>query len=342
MLIVNDKIVDLKATSGEFASYAKDFREKMGAYRAKYGDVIRFLRKNAYKRNASGLTEPVVPWTISFKQTAVGKNGDTETWKYAKGTPRKKDGQYILTQPSHLMMADWNVSLLTDADLAYFVISKTQEFKNGTIYIDDPAAVARKQAAEKRREVELNNVLYGEMSPLADDDTLQAVAASWGVSNTDKKDPNVVRLELEALIRSREKEKNKDPNVKGVKEFLASLGNVKEEIRRRHLIKWGEDHHIIHYNGSSLYYELTATGDRLVYIPVNKLKGRFEYFCDQVLQDRNAKMWDELKHNLITQEYLDTIKKVDDIKWLCKESGIKYVGVKFQDLKQQISEIYAG
>ena len=343
MLICNDKILNHKAVKGDGTGHYEidvDYKKLQAELRSAHGEILRFIRPGVFKKNSSGLMEPVPFMTVNLKSNRVTDKGESEYWLYADSVPKKKDGAYVLSRTAKFMGSDMVLSTKEDMDLIYFLVRLSEQYKRGDFIIDDPKKMARATADAKRTAAAINTALYGALSPLADDATMKEVAASWGLSNVDKKSGDEVRIEFEALLPKMDKAKKKNHRAKGSKEFLASLGNIDDEMRKRGLIRRGEDKGYIKYVGKIFKYVTGDTEEELLFIPNERTGGRFEYFCDVMLRENNLANWKNLKTLIIDEKYIDSITRMEDIRWLCKEEGINQKQKSLDSLKGELKEIY--
>lgn len=339
MLIVNNEIFNHNAP--EYKKTADRYKELRSELERAHGPIIRFIRPVKRLRSSTGLMEPVPYMTVNLKANVINSKGEAEYWLYTSGSlPKKKDGVFTLSRTALFMGEDMVLSTKDDMDLIFFLHELSQQYKQKDFIIDNPKADARAVADKKRTAAAINTALYGALSPLADDATMKEVAASWGLSNVDKKSGDEVRIEFEALLPKMDKEKKTNHRAKGSKEFLASLGNIDDEMRKRGLIRRGEDKGYIKYVGKIFKYVVGDTEEELEFIPNERTGGRFEYFCDVMLRENNFAKWKNLKTLIIDEQYIDSITRMEDIRWLCKEEGINQKQKSLDSLKGELKEIY--
>lgn len=343
MLIINNEVLNPKDLSDkktkDFLQFAKEFREEHAGKR-----YLRYIRNTPLQRNKSGLYEPVTPILFPRIATVPSFSGAPETWIYTETMPSKKEGMFVLREKSITLGYEVIVSLETQMDYIYW-LENNPLFKK-YFKLDDPAAEHRMQVAIKRKTANLTQALYADNSPLSDDDKLKDVASAWGIPNVKNKEADTVRIELEDLLKQREAQKAKNPSVEGIDEFMSSLGNIDDEIRKRALLRRGVDSGIIEFDRKHWYYVIKGQEEeediRLVFIPMEQTREslHFKYFCKQILDDKNAKLWKQVKSALINAEFIDGINKLDDIRWICREEGISTHHKALDTLKDEVKAAF--
>lgn len=343
MLICNEKILNHNAQKGDDSGHYElkvDYKRLQSELKKAHGPIIRLVRPGVFKKNSSGLMEPVPHMTVNLKTNRVNDKGESEYWLYADSMPKKKDGAYVLSRTAKFMGSDMVLSVQEDMDLLYFLVRLSEQYKRGEFIIDDPKAIARAKADVERNKAAVNAALFGSLSPLADDEKLKNVAASWGMSKVDEKTGDQIRLEFTGLLEMMDKEKKRNHRAKGTKEFLESLGNIDDEMRKRGLIKRGEDRKYIRYDGKTFKYVVSETNDELLYIPSDKLISRFDHLCDYMFREANTVKWNNLKKVIIDESFINDITRIEDLRWLCREENINQKQKSLDSLKSELKEIY--
>lgn len=338
MLIVNNEIFNHK--DAKFKKTADRYKKLRSELESAHGKIIRFIRPVKRPRSSTGLMEPIPYMTVNLQANSVNPLGEAEYWLYADSLPKKKDGVFILSRTARFMGEDMVLSTETDMDLIFFLHDLSQQYKQKDFVIDNPKAKARAVADKKRNDAAVNTALYGALSPLADDEKLKNVAMSWGMSGVETKTGDQIRIEFEGILEKMDDQKKKDHRAKGTKEFLESLGNIDDEMRKRGLIKRGEDKKYIKYDSKTYKYVVSETNDELLFIPSKKMISRFDHFCDYMLKDANFARWANLKKVIIDEEFIDSITRIEDLRWLCREENINQKQKSLDSLKGELKEIY--
>jgi len=342
MLIVNNEILNLQNPNDKRAI---EFKRWQSDFRKNHEESVRYVRNKPVKKNKSGLAEKVTPHTIPMISSATASDGSQETWMYSPIIPPKKEGIFRLDRKGMLIGYDITFTLDRDIELLYYLTQKNNVFKKH-FKLDDPAAEARKRVEEERIKADINQALFATNSPLANDSKLMEVAAAWGIGELNRKDVSVVRFELRDRLVQLDLQQKKDPLVKGSKEFLASLGDIDDEIRKRSLIRRAIDAGKLKYEKREFYFIIAETPDRpaerLFYVPPEKTKDfdAFEYFCTQLLSPFNEAIWKKVKKVIIDSDYLNGITRMDDIRWLAKEESISQKQKSLDDLKGELIALY--
>ena len=76
----------------------------------------------------------------------------------------------------------------------------------------------------------------------------------------------------------------------------------------------------------------------MVHIPTPKTNSHFEHFCTQVFNPLNGELWRKVKAAAIDGDYVDGIKKMDDIRWLCREEDVNQKNKTLETLKSEVRE----
>jgi hypothetical protein len=199
-------------------------------------DFINFT-KLVDEKDSQGITRKV-QWIYS--EEPLPKDGDTID------TSNAKKGKWFFKQ-------DKISETISDPDLAFFLYHchpKFGEAKNRALYqLVDRKHEAKTHVSKRQGEVEFQYVLYGENSPLQQDDSkLRIVARAWDVKNVGDKDKEILLQELEAAVQKGETyKKNGNKNSRGIAEFLedTKLGEITKVMS---YIKMAQEQEIIGIN----------------------------------------------------------------------------------------------
>jgi len=350
MILINSQPLDVNAEKDEthpLHSQALEFKAGVKNLREMFKSQIKFVRPGYPKKNRGtdskgreieNMTEPTPPTRIPLQARAVGRNGIQEIWDYCDGRARLlPNNLWEATGKRSIMPTDsFIIDLESKPDLAFFLYYKSPLVLSGQWIVYDPDGDAKAKGDKKRLELDLNHALYGVLS---DDniEQLKVVAQAYGISRTDKKHPDNIRVELEKAVLDGEVKKRSDPTARGVKEFIEEL-KVTDSVKLRSLVMVGIDDDKIKWSGDGRY----KVGEReLCKVPATELTRKQDYLCNHLLMMANRPKLQDLLKDLVTKEYLD---KADSkaIFWLARMMGEKVEFKPKEEIKEIVYKIFIG
>lgn len=356
MILINSKPLEkiaLQDSNHPMHSYALEYDKGMKDLRDKFGDKIVFYRTgyprrckgiDARNRPVENMAEPTPPLIIKFSARVYGDAG-MEIWEYSPGQARPlPNGLWEATGKRSLFVTEiLSVSIDKEQDFAFWLyykspyvsrkLDRTGKPRKGRIYLHDPVTEARLKGDKKRAELDLNTAIYSILGT-GNEDQLRLVAQSFGIGEVDKKDPDQIRLELEAAVLANEQKKKTSPHSRGVKEFLDDV-KITDATRIRGLINTAIEDKVITWNPDG-YFKI---GDAdICKVPPRDLERKQDFLCNFLLNPGNKKKLSDLLEAIITKEYLDKITDTKTFYWLARAIGIS-PGFKKGDALRE--EIYA-
>lgn len=370
MLILNGKLFDpASKMEDEMVSARAHYLECVKALNDRYKKYgyLKLVRRKPIQKNKTGLLEPIpaiifpakvhIPaqFSLKAKQNERDQYGGMETWAYSKGSPIRKDGEYIHTPQSIKVFTQEMVLFLDrDIELIYFLLYKSQSVyypeavekygkrSGGDFILDDKDERERRIADGRKLASKLNAAIYGDKSsPLYEESTLRAVAAAWGVEGSldEKATDDEVRNMLFADVEAKQKEKEKTGAGKGVEEFLEFI-NYDDAIRARALIIDAIDRKLVVYDKVKFTYIYASSNQPLLIIPDKAKTRKFDYLCDYLLSAPNAVAWEKFRREVIDVTYLDN-RDFKWIKWLAKIEDIPVAAKSEEALREALKARYA-
>jgi hypothetical protein len=225
---------------------------------------------------------------------------------------------------------NYTVSLKTQPDLAFYLYYKSPMY--GTLLkVDDPSAKAREEGDKARADLELQTALYGR---LADETELRIICQSWGIRGADKKHPDVLRKELNGVVKNGDKLKKRDATARGTAELLADL-KITDSVRLRSFVMAAIDKEQVKWMPDGKY----RIGEReLCKVPVAEIKEKFTYLCNHLGNAANRDKLKEVIRDLADKEYLDGLTDDKQFFWLARMLELP---IEFKK-KEEIREIVYG
>ena len=315
MLIKNNKLFNPGVKKGdEDYETAERYNTEVSSLIKKHGTRLIFKRTRKYSMSKNGLRMPMPPMILPLRGSRT-VDGKPEEWMYVEGLPPKKDGVFDQRQRGLMIGAEKVIDMEKQPDLGWFLYY-ISPLMNKEIVLYDPKLEHRQKADQRRMAVALENALFGD-SPLSDSGVLKTVAEAWGV-NSFHKDPDELRFELESLLKRRDNEKLKDTSVRGSKEFLKDIKIIGTVTFKKSFLQRGVSSDIIKIEKSGDVV-MTATGEKLLFVPPEKLSDWFDYFAEHVI--KNEPLFKKLVKANANNGYIDDATDVSQLEWLFKFVG---------------------
>ena len=267
-------------------------------------------------RDVRNLPEPTPPARFPLSTNYATRDRGMELWACCKGEPKILPGNlFDLGDERSFPITDTLViDINNEPDFAYYVFYISKARKGGHIKVDDPKEDARRRGDLRKQKLRLDTAIWD-----TDDETIIRKAQSWGVADTDKLEPNIVREELERVLAFNDDMKRKDPSYRGTEEFLAEIG-ITDVMRLRSFIRHWMDEGMITYKPDGRY----RVGDKVIaQVPSSEASKKFPWLCNYFAAPNNQEKAQELLLDLVNKEYLDSITDEKDFRWLAKVMDIQ-------------------
>lgn len=364
MLYVNGKYLNLNApATEENKKYIEDYQKTTKRFKDMYGSVIEIKHKkyvNGPKKNPSGVAEAIPVSTIPLLCTYAGDNG-TEEWAYSENAAKVKDGEVEINPRQKLVLnGEFYLDLNTQADLAYFLISKHPFFngKKPKYLIHDKRQIARSKAEEYKRKSKVEHTIFGDTSPFANSlKEIKLVSKRWGIADVDNKEKETLQIELYDKIMDAEnrlssaRDDRTRAGIRGIDAFLEDV-KMKEDIHVGALAQEAIEKGIVTFNLVHHVWQITTddgtAGDVLVTVPVQDVKIKEEVLISAINTDPRARARLEQamgKKEASSADYItftiQDIKDTDDWHYLQRSAsqlGLKAMGLKKEALRDSILE----
>ncbi len=337
--------------------FAKEYNDTL-AYLNKHFDkdgVIRF-KKIGYPKYTKGadssfrevpkLKEPDTTWRIPLKAyVAIGDLGK-HTWMCCLDPPEVlpnglQDMPKLSKRKGISIEDTLVVNISEQPDLAFFLykISPFMERigHNGLFRIVDPIREDEEFGAE---EMALTRRKYAVWTMLRDEPKLKLMARAYGIEDTDNKQPNGIRKELEELLLRNDQAQKNNPAIKGTKEFEEEM-QVTDSLLLRNFIQKAKDDKKIEIRADGRWH----IGEKiLVQVPVGEMSRAKDYLCQHLMIGNNQEKLQEFMKDLLNKEYLDAIPNNKDGKkeweWLAKISGFNPSFKKIDEIKEVTTRFF--
>ena len=351
MLLWNKEKLDFNAKDEKTHPHynsAKFYADKVKYLKDTYGKYMRFVDPK-HPRYTEGIDskghivrkmkEPDTVIRIPYETDYTTETGDKQIWSYCVGAPViHPNGQYDLGRVRSVsFVGDKIISLDKDPDLAFYLTYVSPFVKSGIIKIDDPALDARKLGDKKREDAKRYVAIW---NMLTDDVKLRTMASAYGVPNTDKKEPDSIRLELEKVLEHNDQKKKSNPTIRGTDDFLNEM-NVNDNILLRSFVQTAIDNKQLKWHADGKW----KVGQKIIIqVPLSDIEPerRFDYACNYLgSSNNNDKLLDFLK-DILNREYFETIKDPKVYNWLARVSGVSPAFKKYDEIRSKVMEAIIG
>lgn len=312
-LNVPDKSHPLKQHSNKYHETLRGLKERFPK-----GNVI-LQRRGWPRQNATGVAETCPQMAIPLQVNVEGENGQA-VWAYCDGRPEilANGLREVPKGKGHMMIGETlNVDLTKKPDLAVYLFMTP--FMMQDFEILDPEGDALRAALSRQSEIELANAIW---TGIPSESKLRMIAAAWGVNNSAKADPAVLRKALEDKVLTFEKEKQKYPedfSRKGIQAFLREI-KADDDIRLRGLVQLALD------AGSMKLMKETGNvllkGQKFVAVPYDYQSERqAEFITGYLASHGNEEQLVKFLTNSLTVEQIEEMDE-KGLKWLSKHFEI--------------------
>jgi hypothetical protein len=322
----------------------KELEEGVKYLIKQFGESIKFVR-SGYPRKIKGydgrgresgnLTEPTQPLIIPLKANIKSPRG-SEVWEYTSGIPKLQDNRLweAVGKRSIFVTDSISVSTKDDPELAFFLFYKSAIVKGGQLSVYDPDAEARAEGDKVRANMEIDIAIYG---TLDDEEQLRTVASAWGVAKVNDKHPDTIRKELKDSVFKGETRKRVDPLSRGVAEFKDDM-KVTDATRLRIVINKAKELGILQYTLGKF-----KVGDRIIMqVPTQDDYHSLEYFCNWIGRAENKTKLQDLLQDLISKEFLDSLKDPKNFAWIGRVMELKIAFKKPDEIRDIVYTHFVG
>ncbi len=347
MLLINQRQLEISAATADdkhpLHAQAIEYTKGLEELRQKFGKTIKFVRpgfpKTSLGSDSKGrdanIQEPTPPIRIPLRTVIAHPTRGREIWACPMDFPELKPnnlwdiGRKVSIQITDFIITDLN----KDPDLAYYLYYISNSVKRGRLKVDNPKEEVAKKADKVREELERKTAVW---QMLTDEDVLRKMAAAYGVTDAHKRDANELRFALEATLENNDKNKRKDPLLKGTKEFLDEM-KVTDAVRLRAFIRKLMDEQKLIYKPDGRFW---VGSKNIMQVPASAINDRFNYLCNYYSAPNNTDKLQELMRDVVTKDYLDSLKDDKEFKWLSKVMGIQSAFKKGEDIKSMVYDAF--
>ena len=361
MIYINGKELDFsnEAKDYEFRDLVDDYNAYIDALKGRHGDYITYITRQRPRRDAkTGNLRPVPLKSWPKIQSGIrievrGKDRPRGPYSivWDKQQVLVKDNIPQLEEKNFLVKeGQLSIDLKTNGDFAWF-LQYHNVVRTGEFFIYDPAKTAHDKADRYRKEQKVRDLLFSEYSPLNKDESkLHAVARRWGIGQLDRLTRDQIAVELFEKVIGNEEAMKKNPNLRGVQEFLSDT-NLGASVRAGELVSLAKEQGILKFNKTHSEYQLIfpgrTQGTPYFSIPAEKIHTMDDYLIDSLVIDDQLmrKLESALGVEDERKEVAFEIDKLEDygfkeLQTIAASMGIKAIGIKKEQLKQDIIEAY--
>jgi hypothetical protein len=345
MILVNSNKLELSAAKDKNhpqCEQAREYENGLATLKRNYPDGKITIIRVGYPRFTDGidhqghdvkdLIEPTPPAKFPLGTWWSHPKRGRELWECCMGAPKILPGNLwgLGDKKSFTVEERIQVDINQDADFAFYLCYISNAVKGGHLKIDDPKMDAKMKGDLRREALQRETALW---STLSDEVLLRKVAQAYNVADVEKKEPDDIRLELDAILTRNDNEKRKDPSLKGTKEFLDDL-KITDYTRLSAFIRHWLDQGMITYKGDGRY----RVGDKiLAQVPTEHILRNFEWLCNYYVSPNNGDELKSLMKDLVNKDYLDKIIDDKDFRWIAKVMEIDgYFNQKPDKVKEMV------
>lgn len=342
MLAVNNRLLNYNDKTDP---YVLEYEAAVKEIRSKFKFPIQIKDKFGKRINPTGANEPDKVMAIPLTANIISKNGSPEFWRYAPGYPQGKD---MKPSKTRLIVKRGMFIQANEMELAFFMLYKSEQVKNGTLQVVDRQKDAKKKIAARSKMISTRYLLYDEKSPAyAANETLREVALAFGVSHATNEDYSIeeIKIALENVIEQAEMNGDTERDERAFKNAL----DLDEMVQKRAAVQRAVDQKIIEFKypqwilidkdgrkQDNLCTVSTQDLDRKEEVLVNYLK-RNVYYRDLIEETTNQEGIFSKKEEL-SKEMVSTMKRPELMAW-CKKKNLKnYATIKDEQMRQMLME----
>lgn len=349
MLLVNQGKLEIGAAANEpshpLHEQAKFYLKSTEYLRETYGKYMHFIDKKQprYCKGADSrgndipkIKEPDTLLYVPLQTYYTDKKRGKELWSCCLSNPvLLPNGLWDLGRNRTLpIKGNLVVNLETDMDLAFYLSYISRFVSKKLLKIDNPAEDAKKEGDRKREQIKRQTAIWN----MLDDDKLRMMASAYGVTQTATKTPDRIRLELEKLLILADQQKKGNPAIKGTDDFLDEM-KVTDGLLLRAFVQTAIDEKKVIYKPDGKW----RVGDKIIMMvsqdDVQK-KRMFDALCNWLNSPNNKEKLLEFLTDLMSKEYLETIRDPKFFEWLAKVIGLKTAFQKKSALRKAVFEYF--
>ena len=351
MLLVNKQKLEVTAALKDESHPLHDqavFYSKQTQYlRDTYGRYMRFIdiKRPKYCKGADSkgreipkLKEPDTIMRVPLERYYSDPKRGREVWSCCLTQPKRLDHDQwdVSGERAVTIKGDKIIDLDTDIDLAFYLTFISPFVKKKLLKIENPAEDALKEG-ERNRELTRRKVAIWNMT---DDDKIKTMAAAYGVTQTNTKTPDRIRLDLEKILEVNDRLKKGDPTVRGTIDFMDEMG-VTDGLILRAFVQNAIDDKKLEFKGDGKW----RIGDNIIfhvsYADIER-KRQFDALCNYLNAPNNKDKLEDFLKALVDKEYLTSVTDKKVYAWLAKSVGINIVAKKPVFIKNSVHEYFCG
>ncbi len=299
----------------------------------KYTDGI-----DAKGRDVKDMVLPTTPARFPLSTYYASSKRGKELWECCLGEPEIKEGGLwsIGSKGKRSFSVEDKiiVDINEEPDFAFFLYYLSRAVRGGHLKVEDVKLDAKQRGDKRREALERETAIW---QTLSDENQLRKIAQAWNVTGVDKKEPDMIRFELESILKANDDGRRKDPSLKGTKEFLEEL-KITDYVRLSAFIRHWLDEGMITYKPDGRY----RVGDKIIaQVPTESITQKFQWLCNYYASPNQGDKLKELFHDLINKGYLDSITDDRDFRWIAKVENIEgYFNKKPEEVKEMVYNVY--
>jgi hypothetical protein len=349
MLIINGRQLEpgmaSKDPNNPLHEQAKEYLKGIEELRAKFGKTLKFVRPGFPKKNKGSdskgketeLTEPTPPALFPIQTEYTSPTRGKEIWTCCTTLPElQPNGLWGLGKNAKrsFLIEDFKIiDIEKEPDLAYYLYYISNSAKKGNrLKLDNPKEDLKKKADKIRDEMGIKVAIW----QMADDEQLKQVAAAYGIPDTEVKEADAIRFELEERLLANDMKKRKDSTIRGTSEFLQDM-KVNDTVRLRAFIQKLIDDKSITYSADGRY----KVGDKVIMqVKATDLTRKFDHLCSYLSMPNNADKLKELMLDVMDDKRLAKFSD-KDFAWMAKVMGVTTAFKEKEKIKEMVYDVFS-
>jgi hypothetical protein len=322
--------------------YAKEYDEGIKELRQLYPEGAITLKRVGYPKYVDGITgsgkevrdipEDIPPLRFSLKANVTHPTRGKEQWAVCLDAPTPMPGGlWDLGKNKTRQITDgMRVDLMTEPDLAFFLVYKCPHVRGGHWKIDDPKAEIKVKGNAKRQALELETAIW---QTLSDEAHLRKMAGWVGIEKAESKEPDELRFELQDMLKANDVKAKSDPSInRTTKDFLEAL-KINDYVRLSSFIRHMMDEGLIAFSKDGRF----KVGDKAIaQVPAEHVKEKFPWLCNYLASPNQKEALQELFRDVINKDYLDTITDPKDYRWI---AGVMDIEGYYNSKPEQVKDL---
>ena len=315
--------------------------------RKTYGKYMRFvdIKQPRYCKGSDGrgndipkMKEPDTIMRIPLQTYYADPKRGREVWACCTAQPvLLPNGLWDLGRNRSLTIkGEKIVDLTMDVDLAFYLAYLSPFVRKKLLKIDNPAMDAKSEGDRNRELTKRKTAIWN----MLDDEKLRIMASAYGVTQTTTKTTDRIRLDLEKILEINDKLKKSNPAVRGTDDFLEEM-KVTDGLLLRAFTQNAIDNKQVTWTKDGKWH----IGEKVVFhvsLADVQNKREFDALCNYLSAPNNNDKLQDFLQDLVSKEYLDSVKDPKVFNWLATNVKIKTAFKKKGEVKRMVYDFFCG